>query len=99
MLLSRHTRRRELMLLLGSAMTAARGLRAQQKTMPVIGFLSSASRDAYASFVPAFRQGLSEAGYVEEQNVAIEYRWADGNYDRLAALAADLVRSKVDVIA
>jgi putative tryptophan/tyrosine transport system substrate-binding protein len=91
--------RRELMLLLGGAMTAARGLRAQQKAMPVIGFLCGASPGPFAPFVAAFRQGLSETGYVEGQNVAIEYRWAEGRYDRLPALAADLVGRKVDVIA
>ena len=92
-------RRRELMILLGGAMTAARALRAQQKAMPVIGFLSSASPSAFAdSLVAAFRQGLSETGYVESQDVAIEYRWAEGRNDRLPALAADLVGRKVDVI-
>jgi hypothetical protein len=92
-------KRRELMLLLGGAMTAARGLRAQQKTMPVIGYLSIGSPGPYAPLTAAFRQGLSETGYVEGQNVAIEYRWAEGRYDRLPALAADLVGRKVDVIA
>jgi putative ABC transport system substrate-binding protein len=92
-------RRRELMLLVGGMMTAARDLRAQQKAMPVVGFLSSAPADTYASFLAAFHQGLSEAGYVEGQNVAIEYRWAEGRYDRLPALAADLVGRKVDLIA
>jgi putative tryptophan/tyrosine transport system substrate-binding protein len=92
-------RRRELMLLLGGAMMAARAVRAQQKAMPVIGWLSSASPGPFAPFVAAFRQGLSETGYVEGQNVAIEYRWAEGRYDRLPALAADLVGRKVDVIA
>jgi putative ABC transport system substrate-binding protein len=92
-------RRRELMLLLASAMTAAPALRAQQKAMPVIGFLGSTSPGASAPFMAGFRQGLSETGYVEGQNVAIEYRWAEGRYDRLPALAADLVERKVDVIA
>jgi putative tryptophan/tyrosine transport system substrate-binding protein len=90
--------RRELMLLLAGAMTAARALRAQQKAMPVIGFLGSTSPGPNAPVVAAFHQGLRETGYVEGQNVAIEYRWAEGRYDRLPALAADLVARKVDVI-
>jgi len=92
-------KRRELLLLLAGALTAPRALRAQQKAMPVIGWLSGASPGSYAPFAAAFRQGLSDTGYVEEHNVAIDYRWASGEYDRLAALAADLVRRKVDVIA
>jgi putative ABC transport system substrate-binding protein len=92
-------RRRELILILGGAMTAARTLRAQQKAMPVIGFLGVASPGPYAPFVTAFREGLSETGYVEGQNSAFEFRWAEGHYDRLPALAADLVDHKVDVIA
>jgi putative ABC transport system substrate-binding protein len=92
-------RRRELMLLLGGAMTGARVVRAQQKAMPVIGFLSGLSPGANASYVAAFHQGLSEAGYVEGQNVAIEYRWAEGFFDRLPELAVELVARKVDLIA
>jgi putative tryptophan/tyrosine transport system substrate-binding protein len=92
-------RRRELLLLLGAAMPAGRALRAQQKAMPAIGFLSGTSPGPSAPFVAAFRQGLSETGYVEGQNLAIEYRWAEGRYDRLPALAADLVGRKADLIA
>jgi putative ABC transport system substrate-binding protein len=92
-------RRRELMLVLGGAMTTARALRAQQKAMPAIGFLGVSSPGPTAPYVVAFRQGLSETGYVEGQNVAIEYRWAEGQYDRLPGLAADLVGRKVDLIA
>jgi putative ABC transport system substrate-binding protein len=91
--------RRELILLLSGLLTGARGLRAQQKVMPVIGFLGSTSPGGQvAPFVAAFRQGLSETGYVEGQNVAIEWRWAESHYDRLPALAAELVGRKVDAI-
>ena len=67
------------MLILGGALTAGRALAAQQKAMPVIGYLGGASPGPFAPFVAAFRQGLSEAGYVEGQNLAIEYRWAEGH--------------------
>src|SRR6266446_4417653 len=89
---------RELVLLLGGAMMTSRILRAQQKAMPVIGLLGSTSPCPNAANVVAFRQGLSDTGYVEGKNVAIEYRWAEGHPDRLPALASDLVGRKVDVI-
>jgi putative tryptophan/tyrosine transport system substrate-binding protein len=91
-------RRRELLVGLGGAL-AWTTARAQQKAPPVIGYLSSASPGPSAANVAAFREGLSETGYIEGQNVRVEYRWADGNYDRLTALAVDLVARKVDVIA
>ena len=92
-------RRRELIFLLGgAAFTWPVSSGAQQKAMPVIGVLSPASYDPFSTFVTAFRQGLSEAGYVEGENLAIEYRFAEGHYDRLPALAADLVGRKVDLI-
>jgi putative ABC transport system substrate-binding protein len=92
-------RRRAFIAGLGCAAAWSAVARAQQARTATVGFLNSASRDAYANLVSAFVRGLAENGFVEGQNIAIEYRWADGRYDALPALAADLVQRKVAVIA
>jgi putative tryptophan/tyrosine transport system substrate-binding protein len=91
-------RRREFVALFGGAAAWPIAARGQQPTMPVIGFLSSGTPETFAPYVAAFRKGLNETGYVDGQTVAIEYRWAEANYDRLPALSAELVRRPVAVI-
>ena len=92
-------RRREFFTLLGGAAAWPLAARAQQSTMPVIGYLNSRSRDTDTLFLAAFHRGLNETGYVEGQYVAIEYRWAEGQYERLRVLATDLVDRRVTLMA
>src|SRR4029077_14981985 len=93
-------KRREFVILLGGAAGACRiAARAQQPVMPVIGFLNSGSAAGREQHLAAFRQGLEETGHAEGRNVAVEYRWAEGRYERLPELAAELVRRRVAVIA
>src|SRR5215472_5993624 len=98
MLLSRHTRRREFITLLGGAAAASSPLAAHAQRMPIIGYLNAGSSDSQSANLAVFRRNLADAGYVEGQNMAIEYRWSRDQPDRLTALAAELVGRKVTVL-
>src|SRR5262245_28466723 len=91
-------RRREFIRLLGGTAAWPITVRAQQSAVPAVGFLSGASPTSWAPFVDGFRKGLSEVGFTEGQNVTIEYRWADGDYNRLSSLVADLIARNVSAI-
>jgi putative tryptophan/tyrosine transport system substrate-binding protein len=92
-------RRRHFLTLVGGVAAGPLATHAQQSSMPVIGFLDAGSAAERADLVAAFRQGLTKTGYFEGQNVAVEYRWAEGRYDRFPELAADLVHRRVSIIA
>src|SRR5262245_10418021 len=98
MLLSRHTRRRECITLRGCTATWRLVALGQQSLLPVVGFLNATSPSSWKPYLDAFWRGLNDAGFVEGRNVAVEYRWAEGQYERLPSLAADLVRSQVEVL-